>query len=143
MSFSFQFLTCSQVSQISGTSTPFYSMNSILNNVNDATDFSKSWTSGFINLHSNRNLYIISPNLGNYKTYSLSGEYGIVKKVPVEVNYGELIFDRVVMSSDYLDCSNQTLSMLEFQLKDLYGNEIDLNGNHWSFSIVFVKIPEE
>jgi hypothetical protein len=59
------------------------------------------------------------------------------KKVPLRASYGELLFDQTVLGMDYLDCSHQSLSRLDFKLKDSYGNTINLNGNHWSFSIVF------
>ena len=74
---------------------------------------------------------------------SLSGERGVIKKVPVSAGYNEMIFDRVVLGSDYLDCGRQTLSRLEFQLKDAYGDVIDLHDNHLSFSIVFSHFPQE
>ena len=74
---------------------------------------------------------------------SISGERGIVKKVPVRANFNEMIYDDAVLGTDYLDCSRQSLSRLEFQLKDVYGNYINLHGNHWSFSIIFTKLKEE
>ena len=73
---------------------------------------------------------------------SISGERAIVKKVPVTSGYGEIIHDQTVLGIDFLDCSHQTLSRIGFQLKDVFGNEINLNGQHWSFSIVFSRIRE-
>jgi hypothetical protein len=54
-----------------------------------------------------------------------------------------MIFDQVTLPGDYLDCSNQTWSRIDFKMKDSYGNIINLHGNHWSFSIVFIKVNEE
>jgi hypothetical protein len=140
----FGFLTDSQA-LAAGYSSPLHSINNVLRNTS-TTQLSNStqpFLSQYIDLFPVRNLYITSPNLGNYNTMSVSGERGIIKKVPVTANYNEMIFDQVVLGSDYLDCSRQTLSRLEFQLKDVFGNVVDLNGNHWSFSIVFSHLPVE
>jgi hypothetical protein len=66
-----------------------------------------------------------------------------IKKVPVRGGYNEMIYDQTVLGMDYLDCSNQSLLSIDFKVKDSYGNVIDLHGNHWSFSIIFVKINDE
>ena len=54
-----------------------------------------------------------------------------------------MIYDDAVLGIDYLDCSRQSLSRLEFQLKDVHGYYSNLHGNHWSFSIIFAKMKEE
>ena len=74
---------------------------------------------------------------------STKGDRGIIKKVPVRANYNEMIYDDAVLGIDYIDVSRQTLSRLEFQLKDSFGNIIDLHGNHWSCSLVFAKLKED
>ena len=67
-----------------------------------------------------------------------------MRKVPVRAGYNEMIYDNGSgLTSEYLDCSNQTLSRIHFKMKDSYGNIINLHGNHWSFSIVFIKVNEE
>lgn len=139
----FALLTDSQATA-AGYSSPLQSINNVLRNTIAQINSSGSpYLSQYVDLFPVRNLYITSPNLGNYNTMSVSGERGIIKKVPVTANYNEMIFDQVVLGSDYLDCSRQTLSRLEFQLKDVFGNVVDLNGNHWSFSIVFSHFPIE
>ena len=50
-----------------------------------------------------------------------------------------MIYDDAVLGIDYIDVSRQTLSRLEFQLKDSFGNIIDLHVNPWSCSLVFAK----
>ncbi|MFM7990276.1 MAG: hypothetical protein ACKPKO_64275 [Candidatus Fonsibacter sp.] len=44
---------------------------------------------------------------------------------------------------DYLDCSNQTLSRIDFKIKDHNGYIVNLHENHASFSIIFVKVSDE
>ena len=43
----------------------------------------------------------------------------------------------------YLDCSNQTLSLINFKLTDHSGNIVNLHDNHVSFSIIVVKVADE
>lgn len=141
----FEILTDSQLSSAGFTTSTPYSINNILRNftpqvINTNSNF--IWGSGYIDLMPIRNLYIVSSGLGSFNTMSVSGERSIVKKVPVNAGYGEMIFDQSLVGIDYLDCSRQTLSRLSFQLKDVFGNIVDLHGQHWSFSIVFSRIQE-
>ena len=124
--------------------TPVQSINNYLNNnVPKVNTYASDYVSPYVNLNPIRNLYITSGNFGGYNTMSISGERGFVKKVPVRANFNEMIYDDAVLGIDYLDCSRQSLSRLEFQLKDVYGNYINLHGNHWSVSIIFAKMNEE
>jgi len=95
------------------------------------------WTSGVISLQPIRSLYLYSPNLGSFHTLGPSGEASIIKAIPVTAGPNHMIFDQVMSGNDYLDCSKQTLRMLEFQLKDVHGNLVPLHGSHLSFSLVF------
>ena len=91
-----------------------------------------------LNLQPIRNIYIHSPNLGNFQTLGARGEQTIIKKVPVSSNQGDMIFSDYTSSGyDMLDCSKQTLRQIEFRLCNVDGIEIPFNDNHVSFSIVF------
>ena len=63
-----------------------------------------------------------------------------MKKIPVTSDFNTVIFDQVMTSNDYIDCSRQTWQRLEFQLKDSKGNEINLHGSHMSFSIIMSRM---
>ena len=123
-------------------SLPLYSINSMLQN-NTIKPMFGYYTSGYVDLFPIRNLYIVSQTLGTYNSVSSKGEWSIIKKVPVRGSYNEMIYDQTVLGMDYLDCSNQSLLSIDFKIKDSYGNVINLHGNHWSFSIIFVKINDE
>ena len=101
------------------------------------------WVSGYLNLHPVRNLYLISNTLGTYNSMAINGEWGILKKIPVSANYNQLIYDQSVLGMDYLDCSNQTLSLIDFKPKDHTGEVVNLHGNRASFSIICVKVAGE
>ena len=66
----------------------------------------------------------------------------LFKKIPVSANKGEYIFDQVMTSNDFGDCSNQTFRTINFKLKDSQGNDINLHGNNWSFSIIFSRMEK-
>jgi hypothetical protein len=139
---SFSIYTDSQLIGIN-TPKPLNTMNEVLRNFTPKVNNNTSpFTSGYVDLFPIRNVYVTSTGLGNFNTLSVSGERNIVKKVPVTAGYGEIVFDQAVVGMDYLDCSRQTLSRVGFQLKDVFGNIIDLQGHHWSFSIVFSRIQE-
>ena len=52
--------------------------------------------SGFIDSLNVHNIYIHSPNLGNYNSIGVRGESTIIKQVPVSSGFGYLILDSVV-----------------------------------------------
>jgi hypothetical protein len=137
----FQIMTDPEIKQVNGNSSR--SVNKILrNNFTGYRNDEHPYVSGYIDLYPIRNLYLTCSGLGNFNTMSVSGDRSIVKKIPVNAGYGEMIFDQSVVGIDYLDCSHQTLSRLGFQLQDVFGNVVDLHGNHFSFSIVFSRIQE-
>ena len=84
-----------------------------------------------------RNLYISSPNLGNFTTLGPNGQSCIIKKVPVNANYNSMVFDNMSSSNDFLDCSKQTLRNIEFTIDNVHGQRINLHGQDVSFSIIF------
>ena len=115
--------------QLEGTS-PFY-------------DSNNPYVSNGINLQPIRNVYLHSPNLGNYKTIGPIGQTTIIKKIPVTNSFNEYIFDSITSGNDYLDCSRQTLRTIQFYVTDSRGREINFHGNNFSFSIVFAKVDSD
>ena len=117
-------------------------INEILVNVEGTSPFYQfpfGYTSKSINLQTIRNIYIHS-SLGNYNTIGPSGESSIIKKIPVNANKGEYIFDQVLTSNDFGDCSKQTLRTIKFDLEDSHGNHIPFLGSNLSFSIIFSRM---
>jgi hypothetical protein len=117
------------------------SLNTMLKNFTaDSFEGSEVFRSGFVDMYPLRNIYLSCSGLGNFNTMSVSGDRNIIKKIPVNADYGNVIFYESATGLDYLDCSHQTLSRISFQLRDIFGNIIDLNGAHISFSIVFSRV---
>jgi hypothetical protein len=65
------------------------------------------------------------------------GESNIVKKIPVTSDFGSYVVDSWIDPNDFLECSKQTLKTLEFQIKDVKGNDIPLHGVNVCFSLAF------
>ena len=93
--------------------------------------------STYLDLHTTRNLYLTSSSLGSCNTVSNFGHDTIIKNIPVRFNYNEMLFDGAESGYDYLDVSKRSLRRIDFRLQDSFNNIINLNGNHWSFSLIF------
>jgi hypothetical protein len=117
-------------------------MNTLLKNTTSQGFSEMDFVSGYVDIYPLRNIYMTASGLGNFNTMSVAGDRNIVKKIPVNAEHGQVIFDQTVTGMDYLDCSRQTLSRLSFALRDVYGTVIDLNDNHISFSIVFSRVQD-
>ncbi|MFM7978979.1 MAG: hypothetical protein ACKPKO_06645 [Candidatus Fonsibacter sp.] len=125
-------------------SFPLSSINTIIKNtVSKTVQTSDSFISGFVGMSPIRKMYLISNTLGTNNSMSINGEWGILQKNPVNAGYNEMIYDQTVLGMDYLDCSNQTLSRIDFRIKGHNGNIVNLQGNHVSFSIICVKVVDE
>ncbi len=126
---------------------PYHDINSqVLNNLgygNSSYDYSTEHSSGYnfytnpINLNPIRNIYIHSSTLGGYHTFSTNNPRSVIKKVPVNENTGFVIFDRVLHSTDYLECGGQSLSTIDFRFCNSAGQVIHLKGDNSTFSIIF------
>ena len=95
------------------------------------------YSTGIVNLARYRNLYISCPTLSDYSTISPSGNYNIVKKVPVTAGYGEIIYCNLQATHDHFDVSRMMLKTLDFKITDSYGRVVDLQGMPMSFSMIF------
>ena len=84
-----------------------------------------------------RNIYMRSPNLSSFNTIGCNGDSNIIKKVAVNVPPGDMITSYITSSTDYLDCSRATWKTIEIMVQDVHGNDVNLHGCNWSFSILF------
>ena len=48
-----------------------------------------------------------------------------------------MLFDNSEAGYDYLDVCRKTLKRIEFNLQYSFGHVINLNGNYFSFSLIF------
>ena len=85
-----------------------------------------------------RHIYIHYSTRGGYNAWSTNGLRHMYKNIPVNASTGFVVFDRVLQSSGYLDCSGQSLSTIDFRLCNSNGQTIDLKCDQITCSIVFV-----
>ena len=93
----------------------------------------------YLDLFNTRNLYLTSSALASYDTVSNFGIDTIIKKIPCGVPYNRLILQSSGSTLDGLDVSKRTLRFIDFKLVDSSFRTIPLQGNHFSFSIVFTQ----
>ena len=120
-------------------------INGLINNTDGLSTFfsaASPHVTGYVDLEPIKNIYMYSTNLGTFKTIGCKGEVTIIKKIPVTAGPHQMIFSNVTSSSDWLDCSRQTLKTLQFELKDSNDNNINFHGSHVSFSLSFDKYRE-
>ena len=91
----------------------------------------------YIDLFATRNLYLTSSALCSYDTVSNFGMDTIIKKTPCTATYNNMIFQSSGSTLDGLDVSKRTLRFLDFKVVDSSFRTFPLQGNHFSFSIVF------
>ena len=118
------------------------SINDIIRNSEaiPAADASNTFETEFLDLLNVHNIYIHCPNIGHYNSIGVRGESSIIKKVPVSSSFGYLIMDSVVAPHDKIDVSRQSIKTMQFTLKNVHGNIINLHGAHVSFSLIFQTI---
>ena len=104
---------------------------------NRITNSDNTFVSGMLNLNGFRAVYISSSTLSNYNTLGPKGESNIIKKVPVNADFGYVCIDQHVSDHDYLPVERMTLNTIDFQLRDVKGNLIPFHGSPISFTIVF------
>ena len=93
----------------------------------------------FLDLHPTRNSYLCSAALASYDTVSNFGNDNIIKQIPCAAGFNKLLVQMSGSTLDGLSVSRRSLRYIDFKLVDTSNNIVPLQGNHFSFSIVFVK----
>ena len=114
------------------------SINQVLGNYTSSLNY-PDWTSGYLTLLALRKLYLTCSEFSDAKQLGSTGAYNIVKKIPINVPFGSVIYDNKIISVDYINVSNRVLRTLHFKLVNSYGNVVDLNNVNCSFSLTFIE----
>ena len=137
----FNIYTDFELKVLNGLTTP-QSINNVLQNYNPQNSLPSLWHDEYVeflpDIHVIRNIYI-TKNLSNYTVTSNFPWAGqtIVKKIPINVPYGTMLFNNVNAAHDYFRCGGQTVNKIRFTLRDSYGNPIKMS-LHWSCSLIFL-----
>ena len=122
--------------------------NEILSNrdgISKEYDINTPFISGYLNMAPIRNIYTHS-SMGSFQTVALRPngyDNTIIKHIPVNSNFNEMIYCDTVVVNDWLDCSDQTLRKISFRLCTSRGDIVPLHGVNMSFSLVFAKANSE
>ena len=119
------------------------SINPILQNYTNNTMYTNlnPYISNYIDLFPIRNVYLQCQNILTGSDNMLaSGEGNIICAIPINAKYNQLVISDRLISMDYNTVGNQTINLLKFTLINIWGEEISLNNNHFSFSLLFTKL---
>jgi hypothetical protein len=100
--------------------------------------FSQTQVSSFVDLRGVHTAFLHMPGFTSYSTICPGGRRTAVAKIPIDAAYGSVItWQHSGGGHDYIDVGAQSIRTLTVELRDARCNIIDLQGSHWSFTIVF------
>ena len=101
---------------------------------------SSSHNSTFVDIRKAHTVYVHASSLGGYNSIGPQGSRTIIAKIPVNVGYGELLqWQSSGSEHDCLEAGISMLTTMRLALRDVHGNELDLDGTHWSATILFER----
>ena len=88
-----------------------------------------------------KSIYLCSPDLDSTRgAIGPRMERDILCKIPIgTIGFGQHGFFENWSGFDHFDCSHQSLSTMSFQLRDTFGNQVDMAGRHIAFSLIFLN----
>jgi hypothetical protein len=97
-----------------------------------------SHLSGFVDLRRVHSLFIHSPSFGAYNSLGPRGDRTIMAKIPCNVPYGALVtYFSSASPHDFIEAGVSGLTTLRLELRDAAGELLDLQGSHWSCTLLF------
>jgi hypothetical protein len=118
---------------------PPNTVNTIIRNTNGIKILENTPYFCYIDLVQTRNIYLTSSTLANYDVLSNFGVSNIIKKIPIAVPINTLLVYSSGNAIDYITVSRRSINKIDFQLRDTKNRIIDLQNNHWSFSLNFIN----
>ena len=96
--------------------------------------------STFIDLRSRQCLFLHSPSFGDYTSIGPRGVRTALIKIPIVEPLGNMVHVATNgLEHDYVTVSSRTLRLLRFQLRDAFGELVDMKGGHYSFTLIFAE----
>ena len=103
-------------------------------------DANNAFQTGLIDLQPIHSLYLASNRLSTYSNLGPASQRNILKKILITTGFGEVNTSMDAWHDDKVYVGGLNLKLLDFRLCDAFGNVIDLNGAHITFSLLFVKL---
>ena len=98
------------------------------------------YTTGFVDLQPLHSLFLASNRLSTYSNLGPASQRNILKKILITSDFGEVNTSMDAWHDDKVNVGGLSLKLLECQLRDAYGNIIDLNAAHITLSLLFVRM---
>ena len=115
---------------------PSYSMSSIVRFPRGNLQLSMH-TSGFVDLRRVHSLYVHYASFGAYNSVGTRGERAIMAKIPCDVGYGQIgCYQSSASPHDFIEAGVSGLTTLRLELRDAGGRLLDLQGTHWSATLL-------
>jgi hypothetical protein len=112
-----------------------------LRSENDYSSVS-SLESEFLDVRHIHSLYIHSDSFTSYNSSGPGGSRSILCRIPVNTQFGDQIeWRHNGLPHDYVACGQISAATLQFSLRDGYNREVDLQGSHISFTLLFAEQP--
>ena len=87
-----------------------------------------------------QNVYLTSSDFGGLnQSQGTNGETNILRRIPIDQPWGNLIKSSMNITCDWVDVSGTQIDTISFQLRDPYGRLCDMKGLHISFAICLVN----
>ena len=80
-----------------------------------------NFQTGVADLSPVREVYLHSP-LANNRALHVNGSRDCIARIPIDVNYGEVVSYRYLGPTDAISCSDAHFRSISFQLRDYAGN---------------------
>lgn len=106
----------------------------------DINEPGKPFVTGLVDLKAIHSIYLTSTKIGNYGNFGPGGQRNVLKKIVTgNTGFGDVYTSTDLWENDKVDVPNLSFKLLDFQLKDVFGNIIDLNISHVSFSLCLTQ----
>ena len=87
-----------------------------------------------------QNVYLTSSEFGGLnQSQGTNGETNILRRIPIDQPWGNLIKSSMNITCDWIDVSGSQIDTISFQLRDPYGRLCDMKGLHISFAICLIN----
>ena len=97
---------------------------------------------GAVDARRAHSVYVHSQALSNQNVIGVAGSRSTICKIPVINTMGDVLHQpHNGHIYDFVDVSNRTLSVLDFEIKDDEGNSLDLRGGTMSLELLFTARP--
>ena len=104
--------------------------------------FPTTLRSGHIDVRSRHVLYIHSDALCGMRTIGPNNSRSVICRIPVMTNFGGMLFkEHSSHPLDYIPVGGRTLTTLDVQVRDSFGQLVPLHGSHVSFELLFAPEP--